>query len=380
MISTDLGRFSLHNDRFLARLRRWVECESPTFDAGAMDSMLDLAESDLQAIGANVVRSAGTMGYAGHLLATFPHPRAHEPGILIMGHVDTVHPVGTIDGLAWRIEGDACYGPGVADMKGGVCLVLETVNQLNSLGAQSSLPLSLLLTGDEEAGSPTTRCLIEAHAARNKYVLVPEPGRPDGSVVIGRHPVSRYALLAKSNPGHAGAIGAGRPPTALRTIAEKIIRAEELSDEYATCTVATCATGRWSNCVPAYCEAEALVVASSTSAMERISLQLEGLASTAENVEFRVEHRLSRPEWMPSDSSMDLFGFAGDVAEQFGFHLRGVVAAGGSDGNFTGALGVATLDGLGPVGRLFHTLEEHILLTSLNNRSRLIAGLITTLK
>jgi glutamate carboxypeptidase len=187
----------------LEGLRSWVECESPTFDAGAVDRMIDLVASELAATGAAVERVPGRMGFGGCVRARFAHKRADDPGILIVGHMDTVHPIGTLQDLPWRREGDKCFGPGIYDMKGGNYLALEAVRQLARAGIETPLPVTVLFTSDEEVGAPSTRALIESEASRSKYVLVPEPARPDGGVVTGRYAIARFNLEAVGRPSHA---------------------------------------------------------------------------------------------------------------------------------------------------------------------------------
>ena len=164
------------SEAMLAGLRAWVECESPTWDAAAVNRMLDLAAREMAAMGASIELVAGRQGFGGCVRAKFPHPRQGEPGILIAGHLDTVHPLGTIQKLKWRRDGNKCYGPGIFDMKGGNYLALEAIRQLARAALAIPLPVTVLFTPDEEVGTPSARDLIEAEARRNKYVLVPEPG------------------------------------------------------------------------------------------------------------------------------------------------------------------------------------------------------------
>ena len=160
------------SETMLQGLRAWVECESPTWDARAVDRMLDLAAREMAIMGATIERIAGRQGFAGCVRARFPHQKQGEPGILIAGHLDTVHPVGTLEKLAWRREGNKCYGPGIFDMKGGNYLTLEAIRQLARAAFTTPLPITVLFTPDEEVGTPSTRDIIEAEAARNKYVPV----------------------------------------------------------------------------------------------------------------------------------------------------------------------------------------------------------------
>lgn len=366
-------------ESLLSRIKPLVECESPTWDRLAVNRAMDIAAYDLARIGARIERLAGIGGFGDILIARLPHPRPSIPGVLVLGHLDTVHPIGTIERLPWRIDGNSCYGPGIADMKSGICLAIDALEQLQRAGIEPFLPVTMMLTGDEEAGSPSSRALIEAEAARQKYVLVPEPARIDGSIVMGRHAISRFRLKTEGRAAHAGAIDAVKPASALREMAEKIIAIEQLSDEDATCSVGICHSGQWSNCIPAVCHAEALVVARTEAAMTRKRDQLLTLRALKATVDFTVEQGSTRPQWVANDRCRDLYLHARAVAATIGIDLNYTVAGGGSDGNFTGAMGIATLDGLGAVGHMYHTLQEHVLLDSLVERGRLLAGLLATL-
>src|SRR3981189_3016573 len=195
----------------LRGLRDWVECESPCWGASAVGRMPGIAARDMAIMGASIERIAGRQGFGGCVRARFPHPKQGEPGILIAGHLDPVQPVGTLEKLKWRREGNKCFGPGIFDMKGGNYLTLEAIRQLARASFTTPLPITVLFTPDEEVGTPSTRDIIEAEAARNKYVLVPEPGRPNNGVVTGRYAIARFNLEATGQASHAGAtLSSGR--------------------------------------------------------------------------------------------------------------------------------------------------------------------------
>ena len=148
-------------------------------------------------------RIAGRMGFGDCIRARFPHPAGdHAPGILVLAHLDTVHPVGTLERLPWRRDGARVYGPGIFDMKGGTFLAVEAMRRLGMAEIPTPLPVTFLLTPDEEVGSPSTRDIIEAEARRAQYVLVPEPARPDGGVVTGRYAIARFNLRTTGRPSH----------------------------------------------------------------------------------------------------------------------------------------------------------------------------------
>ncbi|MGJ5039453.1 MULTISPECIES: M20/M25/M40 family metallo-hydrolase [unclassified Bradyrhizobium] len=365
-------------DIMLQGLRGWVECESPTWDAAAVERMLDLAARDMAILGATIERIAGRQGFAGCVRARFPHPRQGEPGILIAGHMDTVHPVGTLARLPWRREGNKCYGPGICDMKGGNYLTLEAIRQLIKASIATPLPITILFTPDEEVGTPSTRDIIEAEAQRNKYVLVPEPGRQDNGVVTGRYAIARFNLEAIGRPSHAGArLGAGR--SAIREMARQILAIDGMTTEDCTFSVGIVHGGQWVNCVATTATGEALSMAKRQADLDRGVERMLALSGTTDDVTFKVTRGVTRPVWEPDSGTMALYEKARGIAEQLGLSLPHGSAGGGSDGNFTGALGIPTLDGLGVRGTDMHTLNEHIEIDSLAERGRLMACLLATL-
>ncbi|MGD0106991.1 MAG: M20/M25/M40 family metallo-hydrolase [Rhodopila sp.] len=365
-------------DAMLAGLREWVECESPTFDAAAVNRMMDLASRALILAGARTERIAGRMGLGDCVRATFPHATPTEPGILLMGHLDTVHPIGTLAKLPFRREGNRAWGPGIQDMKGGNYLSLEAIRQLQRAGLRTRLPVTVLFTSDEEIGSPSTRDLIEAEAARHKYVLVPEPARPDGGVVTGRYAIARFNLEATGRPSHAGSNpGSGR--SAIREMSKKLIDIEDMSTESCTFSVGVIHGGQWVNCVTTTCTGEVLSMAKRPEDLDRGVAAMLSLRASSNEVQFHVTRGVTRPVWEPDPSGMALYDTAREVARGLGFTLSSQSSGGGSDGNFTGAMGIATLDGLGVAGAGAHTLDEHIQIDSLAYRGKLMAGLLMAL-
>jgi glutamate carboxypeptidase len=363
-------------DHMLAGLKRWIETESPTFEVPAVNRMMDVAASDLAAAGAKVERIAGPPGLGDCVRADFPHPRSGEPGILMMSHLDTVHPVGTLAKLPFRREGERCYGPGILDMKGGAYASLQSVIELARAGIETPLPVSILLTSDEEIGSPGTRELIMSEAGKHRYVLVPEPGKPGNGVVTGRYAIARFNLLAEGRPSHAGAtLKDGR--SAVNAMARQLLAIEEMTDDNCTFSVGVIEGGRWVNCVPTTCRAEALSMAKRQADLDRGVERMLALSTrNADGTSFTVTRGVTRPVWEPDGGTMKLFEVARGVAADLGFDLSHGSAGGGSDANFTGAAGIPSLDGLGLLGAGYHTLEEYIEVDSLAQRGRLIAGLL----
>lgn len=367
------------SDKMLAGLRPWIECESPTYDVAAVDRMIALAARDLAAMGATIELVPGHMGCAGCVRARFPHARSGEPGILIAGHMDTVHPVGTLERLPFRRDGAICYGPGIQDMKGGNYLSLEAIRQLARAGVETNLPVTVLFTSDEEIGTPSTRDLIEKEASGNKYVLVPEPARRDGGVVTGRYAIARFNLLAQGQPSHAGAY-LKEGSSAIREMARRVLEIEEMTTDDCTFSVGVFNGGQWVNCVASSCTAQALSMAKRQEDLDDGVARMLALSNPDGPAKFLVERGVTRPVWHPDQpGTMALYETARTIARDIGFDISCASQGGGSDGNFTGAMGIATLDGLGVRGAGLHTLTEHIVVESLAERGRLMAGLLAVL-
>ncbi|WP_431284403.1 M20/M25/M40 family metallo-hydrolase [Humitalea sp. 24SJ18S-53] len=365
----------------LAGLRPWVLCESPTFDAGAVNRMLDLAVADLAPLLGEVTRFPGTLGLADTRRIALPHPdRGRVPGLLVMAHLDTVHPVGTLAALPFRSDGERAWGPGICDMKGGTYLAVAALLALAAAGIPTRLPVTVLLTGDEEIGSPSTRAIIEAEAAAHAAVLVPEPARPSGGsamggVVSGRYAIARFNLATTGRPSHAGSTpGEGR--SAIREMCRLVPLIDAMTTEAASFSVGVIRGGTWVNCVATTCEAESLSMARRQPDLDAAVEAMLALRSGTEGVSLAVTRGVTRPVWEPDAGTMALHALAESLASRLGHALPHASAGGGSDGNFTGAAGVPTLDGLGVLGAGYHTLDEHIRLDSLVPRARLLAGLL----
>ena len=366
-------------DDMVERLRPWIECESPTYDADAVNRMMDLAAYDLTVAGAVVERIPGRMGFGGSVRARFPHPDFGKPGILIAGHMDTVHPIGTLEKLPFKREGDICYGPGIMDMKGGNFISLEAIKALAAAGMQTPLPVTVLFTPDEEVGTPSTRDLIEAEAAKNKYVLVPEPAKQDGGAVIGRYAIARFNLRTVGRPSHAGwALAEGR--SAIAAMAKKILEIEAMTTDDCTFSVGVIHAGQWVNCVSSSCEAQALTMAKTQEDLDRGVAAMMALQGEENGVTFEVTRGVTRPVWEPNQpGTMAMFDVAKEICAELGFELTGASSGGGSDGNFTGYMGIPTLDSIGMRGKGLHTLGEHIEVASLPERAKLTAALLMRL-
>ncbi|GGB21242.1 M20/M25/M40 family metallo-hydrolase [Allosediminivita pacifica] len=366
-------------DEMLAGLRPWIETESPTFDAAAVNRMMDLVQHELAALGAITERIPGRMGLGDSVRATMPHPRAGERGILLLGHFDTVHPMGTLAKLPFRREGDLCYGPGIMDMKGGNYVYLDALRKMLAAGIETPLPVTVLFTPDEEIGTPSTRELIETEARRHDYALVPEPARPDGGAVIGRYAIARFNLQTRGKPSHAGwQLAEGR--SAIAKMARAVDQIEGMTTDDCTFSLGVFHAGQWVNCVSSVCDAEVLTMAKTQELLDEGVEKMLSLNDDAAEVVMEVRRGVTRPVWEPDQpGTMAMLSLAQEISGELGFEISGASAGGGSDGNFTGALGIPTLDSIGVRGRDLHTLNEHIFVDSLVERARLAAGLFCRL-
>jgi glutamate carboxypeptidase len=184
-------------------IRRWVEIETPTDVPTQVNKLVDLVAEGYRGLPASLERIAGHSGCGDHLVARSAWGQ-DAPGILVLSHLDTVHPLGFIERLPFRIDGDTAFGPGIYDMKGGAYLAYHAFRQVCADGAQAPLGITQLYVSDEEIGSPTSRALIESEGRKAKYVLVTEPARDGGKIVTGRKGVGRFEVFIKGVPAHAG--------------------------------------------------------------------------------------------------------------------------------------------------------------------------------
>ncbi len=304
-----------------------------------------------------------------------PERISNEKGVLLLGHIDTVHPPGTLaGGLPWRQDGDRLYGPGIADMKAGVLLAFRV---LAGFSRKSPLPIRMLIVSDEEIGSPSSRRLIEEEAARAKYVLVTEPGRPGNGIVSGRKGVGRYFLSCHGRPAHSGRAHAeGR--SAIRELAHQILALEAMTDESRgiTVNVGLIEGGTGANVVAEHASAVVDLRVPDEATGTEMNGRILGLKAADPDVELTVEGAINRPGYVKDRGIAALVEKAERISRADGQEIFDLSTGGGSDGNFSAAMGVPTLDALGVVGHGAHTLQEHIEISSIPVRWNLLTELV----
>ena len=360
-------------------IRRWVEIETPTEAPEQVNKLADLVTAGYRDLPATVERIAGHSGCGDHLVARSAWGQ-DEPGILVLSHLDTVHPMGFIERLPFKIDGDVAFGPGIYDMKGGAYLAYHAFRQICADGAHAPLGVTQLFVSDEEIGSPTSRALIEAEGRKAKYVLVTEPARDGGKIVNGRKGVARFEVFIKGVPAHAGAKPEdGR--SAIRELGNVIQALGALNDPARgiSVNVGVVRGGTKPNVIAedAYAEVD-LRVPKITDADEIVP-KILGLKSCTEGVSVKVTGELNRPPYEKGNAGAALYEHAKTLAAELGFELMDVSTGGGSDGNFT-APHTATLDGLGVDGKGAHTHYEQMYISSIEPRTRLLHRLYQTLR
>lgn len=362
-----------------AALSVWVALESPTSHAAGLNGMMDLVQKEVDGLPISVERIPGRDGL-GDMVVLRAGLDNGQPTVALMSHLDTVHPVGTsAKDLPVRIEGDRLYGPGVYDMKGGAWLALQAFKQVAVAGS-ARRPMVFLFTPDEEIGSPTSRGLIEELGRGSAAVLVTEPARQGGRIVTARKGVGRFDVRLEGRPAHAGSRHAdGR--SAIREAAHQILAVEAMTDygRSITTSVALVGGGTAANVIPQHAwfsvDCRVTTLADGVTMENRIL----SLKPHDPDVQLKITGGMNRPPYEKSAPVAELFETARQVAARVGFDLQDCpMTGGGSDGNFTAALGVPTLDGLGIDGDGAHTLQEYALISSIAPRQALIKGLLET--
>ena len=365
----------------LDALRILVEHESPSDAKPALDGLAAAIARRFEAVGGRVERVENPAG-GDHLIARFPGADPAAKPALVLMHFDTVWPLGTLAKMPFHVDESkgTAAGPGAYDMKASLLIADEALAALRAAGLQPPRPLTFLCTSDEEIGSPASRALIEEEARRCAHVLVMEPPLPGGRLKTARKGVGRFDLTIKGRAAHAG-VEPGKGVSALVELAHQILAILQIQDPEAgtTLNVGLARGGSTVNTVPADASAVIDVRVSEMSEAVRVESALRGLRPVLEGATLEVSGEFNRPPMVRTPEVVGLYERVREVGRTLGLELGEGSTGGGSDGNFTAALGIATIDGLGADGDGAHAPHEHVRIESLEERSGLFAMLLASL-
>jgi glutamate carboxypeptidase len=362
-------------------LRSLVEIESFSTDKLAVDRCGAKVAAEFRRRGGRV-RILRNARRGNILRIEIGAERGGESGqVLVLGHFDTVYPIGTLQRMPFRVARGRAWGPGTFDMKAGIVLALFAVEALRAARISPRRKIVFLWTGDEEVGSESSRAVIEKEARRSKAVLVLEPALGlDGRAKTQRKGIGEIEIIVHGRAAHAG-VDPERGVNSAHELALQIARLMKMNDPRRGITVQAnvISGGTASNVVPEF--ARALVDVRFARARDARGLErsLLGLRPILNGARIEVRGGLNRPPLERTAGVAELFRHAQSIAREIGFQLDEASTGGASDGNFTAALGVPTLDGIGAVGDRAHSLREHVVIRELPRRAALLAGLLATL-
>jgi glutamate carboxypeptidase len=351
-----------------------VEAESPSDDKAAVDACGRLLAARLEECGARVTRIPQAI-CGDPLRAEWG---AGDRQLLLLGHFDTVWSVGQLAAMPLRVDDGRLYGPGVFDMKAGICIGMQAVRALTARRMMPRCRIVMLLTTDEETGSNASRASIEAEARQSAAVLVLEPSLPGGAAKTSRKGCGEYELIVRGRAAHAG-IEPGKGANAIRELTLQIARLDAIQhvDRGVTLNVGVISGGTRANVVPDLARALIDVRVQTLAEAANVDAALHRLAPELPGTSLELRGGINRPPLERTDAVVRLYQTARQIAAELGHGLSEGGTGGGSDGNFTAALGIPTLDGLGATGDGAHALHEHVSVPDLAWRAALVAGLLT---
>ncbi|MBN1427569.1 MAG: M20 family metallopeptidase [Anaerolineae bacterium] len=355
-----------------------VMLESPTSNKEAVDRMGQRIAEGLARLGAALTIHPRTE--VGDIVEARWNTATGETSaapVLMICHMDTVHPIGAISGNPLRRDGKRLYGPGSYDMKGSIATMLVAIRGLFSLGLFPPRPVIVLMTSDEETGSSHSRDLIEDRARDAALAMIMEPALPDGAVKTWRKSTGEFTICTFGVSAHAG--GAHElGVNAIQEMAHQILALQKLTDYTtgSTISVGMVSGGTARNTVPDHCRATVDVRAMTVTEIERMTSRIRSLKPVLPGARVEVSGKFDRPPMERNNRMLQTFMQAQEIAARHGIALKEAGSGGASDGNYTAALGTPTLDGLGPTGDGAHSENEHILIDSLPASATLIAALL----
>ncbi|GAC1661331.1 MAG: M20 family metallopeptidase [Acidobacteriaceae bacterium] len=378
-VSDIVGILRGKQDQYLADLKTLVNIDSGTFDVAGVNEVGSFLSNRYAAMGATVEIVPGTT-YGHNFIASFVGKGRGK--VLLIGHTDTVFPRGTAASRPFRVEGARAYGPGTADMKGGDLCIVFALEALHLIGWDNFESVQVLHNSDEEVGSPSSRDIVRNLASKAGAVLVLEPGRENGNIVSGRKGIADGRVQVTGVASHAG-VNHDKGRSAVLELAHIVTGLESLNGtvDGATLNVGHIRGGERINVVPDEAFAHFEIRAYTEQNLEemiaraRDVVRRRTVTDTGATVDITIEH----VPMFKSEASTRLVSLAQDIAKAIGFTVHDVATGGASDGNTAAAAGIPVLDGLGPVGGGAHSLAEYIEISSVVQRTGLLAGLVTAL-
>jgi glutamate carboxypeptidase len=362
-------------------LGKFVACESPSHQKPAVDRMAAIVAGEWRKRGAQV-RILPQKLRGNHVRAEMWLGTGRPKGqIMVLGHLDTVYPLGTLATQPFRVGRGRAFGPGTFDMKAGLVIALAAVDALRALRLAPKKRLVFFWNSDEEIGSYASRALIEREARRSEAVLVLEPAAgPDGRLKTARKGIGTAEIIVTGRSAHAG-LDPGAGVNAVDEIARQIVRLERLNQPKRGVAVqaTVISGGTVSNVVPHHARAELDIRFTHAADAPKIESLLRAIRPVLPGAQVQVRGGINRPPLERTPHAVALFHHAHELMRQLGAELDETSVGGGSDGNFTAALGVPTLDGLGAIGNGAHSTVEHVVIAPLPERAALLAGLLATL-
>jgi glutamate carboxypeptidase len=374
-----LRYFQKQQSRIVETVRQLVEIESPSDVKQAVDRLGAVLASRFAELGGRV-RIHSAEKYGNHLQVDFKtRGTTNRKPVLLLGHMDTVYPVGTISKMPCRVAKGRAWGPGVLDMKSGIALSFHVIEAMMAWGGgKMPRPLSLLLVSDEEVGSSSSRTITENLALRASAVLVLEPGQGlDGSAKTARKGIGDYTLQITGKAAHSG-LDFEKGQSAVLELARQICAISELVDikRGITLNVGKVSGGTRVNVVPGEASAAIDLRVRTVKDAGEMDRRLKALRPVNRQCKLSISGGINRPPMERTAGVRALYEKARGLAKELGWELGEASVGGGSDGNFTTALGIPTLDGLGGVGEGAHAEHESVLISELPRRAALLAGLI----
>jgi glutamate carboxypeptidase len=363
----------------VASVREMVLRESPTQNKQACDALCSYLVAEFECLGGRV-RSHRQRSAGNHLQVDFTGAKGRKP-VLLLGHFDTVYDVGTLQSMPWREDKGRLYGPGVFDMKSGIAQMMFALWASREVRGGLPRPVTVLLVSDEEGGSESSRALTEKIARQCAAVLVCEPSGPGGALKTARKGVGSFFMKITGQAAHAG-LDFEKGQSAILELAHQIQAISQLTDlkRGVTLNVGVVRGGTRTNVIAAEAMAEVdlrIAKKADGAVMER---KVRRLRPANPKCRIEIEGGINRPPMERTKQVVALYELARKIARELGFSLTEIAVGGGSDGNFTGGIGIPTLDGLGAVGEGAHATHESIVAAELPRRAALLAGLIEAIE